>query len=126
MMEVMIAIIITAVLAALAIPSYRNSVEQARSNEATTNLNIIHAGEKLYILDNPGQYKAAGLCTATGTPVPCAAINGNLTIDITAQFYTLNVTTGVGTYTATASRIGGSTKVYTITQTGAITSAGSF
>jgi prepilin-type N-terminal cleavage/methylation domain-containing protein len=125
LMEVMIAVIVMAVVAALAIPSYRQTVEKARSSEATTNLNIILMGEKLYKIDN-GTFAAAMACTSTGVPTTCTAINTALNTDITAEFYNLNV--GAGTkvaFSATATRRGG-TKTFTIDQTGTITSAGTF
>jgi type IV pilus assembly protein PilE len=125
LMEVMIAVILMAVVAGLAIPSYRQTVERARANEATTNLNIILMGEKLYKIDN-STYLGGLSCTSTGNPTPCAAINTALNTDITAEFY--NVVIGgasAAAFTATASRTGG-TKTYTINQTGTITSAGTF
>ena len=125
LMEVMIAVIVMAVLAGLAIPSYRQTVERARASEATTNLNIILMGEKLYNTDN-STFVGGLSCSSTGSPTTCTAINNALNTDITAEFYNLNIggASKVG-FTATATRVGG-TKSYTINQTGTVTSSGSF
>ena len=121
LMELMITVIAIGVIAALAIPSYRRTVERARSNEAVTNLNIISMGEKIYKIDN-STYWADGV-TCSG--VACATINSKLNVDVTSQFYSLQVTGGGVAYTARADRIGG-TKWYTVDQTGAQVSGGSF
>ena len=125
LMEIMIVVIIMAVVAALAVPQYRNTVEHARASEATTNLSIILMGEKLYKTDN-GTYLGGLLCPGGANPQTCPAINTPLNVDITAQYY--NLTVGAATkvaFTATAARRGG-TKVYTIDQTGTVTSVGAF
>ena len=96
--EVLIALVIVAVLAALAIPAYRNTMEQARSNEAITNLNVVHMAEKIRRL-NTGSY-AAGADIAT--------LNATLSTDMASTFFTGAVTiAGVSpndSYTATMTR----------------------
>ncbi len=129
LMEITITAVIMAILVGLAIPSYRNSVEQARANEGTTNLSIIRAAQKLYKLDN-NAYKVSGTCTATGAnPSACGNTNGNLNgdlnIDISAQFYTLTASAPTPGSLATAKRFGG-TKLYWIDEDGVISSSGSF
>ncbi len=125
LMEVMIVVIVMAVVAALAVPGYRQTVEQARSSEGTTNLNIILMGEKLYKSDN-STFIGGLACASTGTPTTCTAINTALNTDITAEFYNLAIGGATkATFSATATRRGG-TKVFTIDQTGTITSAGTY
>ena len=87
--EIMIAITIMAVLAGLAIPGYFRTVEQSRANEAITNLNIIHMGEKIYRINNAAFWNGGGSATS-GT------INPALNVDISTRYYTSYVFSGVG------------------------------
>jgi prepilin-type N-terminal cleavage/methylation domain-containing protein len=97
LVEVMVVIVILGVMAALAVPSYRSTVEVARGNEAKTNLNIIHMGEKLYYLNN-GSYWGPGATTV-------AAVNSGLNVDMSAVYYTtVSVTGAAGNYTARFTR----------------------
>ena len=121
LMELMITVIAIGVIAALAIPSYRRTVERARYNEAVTNLNIISMGEKIFKIDSGGYWADGATCSG----VACAAINTNLNVDVTSQFYSLRVTGGGANYTARADRIGGS-KWRTMDQTGTVLEGGSF
>ncbi len=117
LMEVLIAVVIVGVLAGLAVPSYFKTIEKAKSSEATANLKAIHLGQKIYKVDNNRFY---------GPQNAVAVINTNLNTDLTQENYTLAITAAAAnTYTATASRIGG-TKVFTITETGLITEAGNY
>ncbi len=98
LIEILITLVIMAVLAGLAIPSYYRTVEQGRSNEARTNLNIIYAAQKIYRLNN-GVFWNPG-----STSINTA--NTTLGIDMTASFYdTISVTANAGTdYTARLTR----------------------
>ena len=117
LMEVLLVVVVLGVLAGLAIPNYRKTVEKAKSSEAVSNLKTLHLGEKIYFVDNSAYY---------GPNSDLAQINQNLNIDISEEHYDVAITAAsASAYTATASRIGG-TKVFTITQTGQITEAGSF
>ena len=98
MMEIMITLVIVGMLAGLAIPGYFRTVEQSRSNEAKTNLNIIHMGEKLYSLNNAAYWGSGATDIATA--------NTNLGIDMSASYYTtVSVTHNANTsYTAKLTR----------------------
>lgn len=52
LVEVMIVALLIGVFAAMAIPSYRASVEQARADLAAANLRTLWAAERLYYLEN--------------------------------------------------------------------------
>ena len=98
--EIMITLVILGILAAIAIPAYFRTVEQSRSNEAITNLNIIHMAEKISRLNaSPQTFWGPGATTI-------AAINTALNTDIGATFYdTVSVSiTGTTQYTARLTR----------------------
>ena len=124
-MELMITVIAIGVIASLAIPSYRRTVERARSNEAVTNLNIIYMAEKIYKIDNGGLYWAGTTCNGGGSPLVCTTINTNLSVDITSQYYNLTLAGGGAGFSASAARAGGS-KTYAVDQNGVWTYGGSF
>ena len=115
--EILIVLVILGVLTGLAVPAYFRTVEQSRSNEAITNLNIIHMGQKIYRLNNPTFWTPGG---ATNI----AAVNAALNTDMSSTFYTtVSVTIGGvppnDTYTASLTRNnvsgGASSKSFTIT-----------
>ena len=81
LLEILITLMILGVLAGLAIPIYSRRVEESRANEATVNLNAIYMGQKIYALNNSGDYWNGGVGPAV------ADINTTLNIDINPQFY---------------------------------------
>ena len=90
LVEILITIIIMVAIAGLAVPSYFKTMEEARSNEAKTNLNIMHMGEKLAFLAN-GVYWGPGATTI-------AAANTGLNTDMSATYYTtISITQPTGT-----------------------------
>lgn len=122
--EVLIAIVVVAVLAGLALPNYFRTVEQARSNEAISNLNTVYMGQRIYRL-NAGRFWP----NPDGANSTLADINNNLNLELTTRFYnTITVTsTGAGTaFTAVAARGNPGAKTFTINQNGTITEAGSY
>ncbi len=122
--EVLIAVVVVGVLAGLALPNYFRTVEQARSNEAISNLNTVFMGQRIYRL-NAGRFWP----NPDGTDATLATINTTLNLELTTQFYnTISVTsTGAGTaFTATASRGNTGAKQFTIDQNGTITESGSY
>ena len=120
--EIMIVLVVLVVIAGLAIPNYRRTVEQARASEAETNLRIILMGEKLYRLNNSKFWGPSGACAGA----VCTDINNALNVDVTSNFYQLQVTTATAAaLVAQAARIGG-TKVYSINESGTLTPSGSF
>ena len=96
--EVLITVLILGVLAGLALPTFFSAVERSRSNEALTNLNIIHMGEKIYRLSNPAFVAGANV----------TALNTALTVDMASSFYDCAAVIGGvapnDTYTATCTR----------------------
>ena len=96
MMELLVSIVIVGVMAGLAIPAYFRTVEESRHNEAITNLNIIHMGEKIYHLNYATYIAGASI----------AALDASLQTDMAATFYTtVSVTiAGPNSYTATLTR----------------------
>ena len=65
LVEVMIVTLLVGVFAAMAIPSYRTSVEQARTDLAAANLRTLWAAERLYYLEQR---------TATADPADLIAL----------------------------------------------------
>ncbi len=125
--EVLVAMVMVGMMAGFALPSYFSSMEEARSNEAKTNLYIIYTAEKIYALSHSGDYLGF-----SGNPT-VAALNSSvsgLSIDIAEQYYDVNsVTTPTSsTFSATATRNGtsggGTTRAYNITQAGVVTQTG--
>ena len=51
MIEMIIAVLIIGILAAVSIPAYLQSIERAEEKEAITILNIIHHAQKMYYYD---------------------------------------------------------------------------
>ncbi len=113
LMEIMITVVIIAVLAGLAIPGYFNTVEVARSNEARTNLGILHMGLKVYRLNN-GTYAAPGITSV-------ATANTVLNLDMVSSNYNLtafapNGAVGyVATFTRNNNNGGNNSKTFTAT-----------
>ncbi len=96
--EIMVVLVIIAIIAGLAVPGYFRTVEQSRSNEALSNLNIIHMGEKIYRLNSSPQ-------TFWGPGTDVATINAALNTDMQANYYTtVSVTATPTTYTAKFTR----------------------
>jgi prepilin-type N-terminal cleavage/methylation domain-containing protein len=122
LIEILVVLVIVGVMAGLAVPTYFRTIEQARTNEAKVNLNIIHTAQKIYKLNNNAYWPPSGTSTSVND------INTNLNIDISSDKY--NLTVGPSTasnYTATARRNKtGSTKTFTINETGVISESGSF
>lgn len=119
--EIMIVVVILGILAGIGLPNYYRSSELAKSNEARVNLNSIYMGEKIYFLNNGVYWPAAGV-----TDTNITNIQTNLNIDVQSVYYTLSVTGGGATFTATASRGNAGNKQFTIDQTGTITENGSY
>ncbi len=115
--EVLIVVVILGVLAGLAIPSYTNSIEQSRANEAQANLNIIYTAEKIYKVNNGTFWAPPGTPIVVGSSDPSYtsdnSVNYKLNIDLAPpEFYPIAsiVAAGSGdtaTFTATATRNGG-------------------
>lgn len=111
--ELIVAIAILAVLAGLAVPGYFNTVERSRANEALSNLNIIHMGQKIYRINN-------GTYWNFGNSPSAAQVNAALGVDISTSFYNITFVTGAAgtSYSAKLTRNntagGAGSKNYTI------------
>ncbi len=99
LMEILVTVAIISLLAGLAIPGYFRTVEVGRSNEARTNLSILHMGLKVYRLNN-------GTYAVTGGLTDVADANTKLNLDMVSQNYDLSsfVPNGATGYTATFTR----------------------
>lgn len=93
--EILIVIVIVGVMAGMAIPGYFNTIEETRANEATVNLQVIRAGQKVYALNNsngfywnPGTNPPVNGAVAVGVN-GAGGINQTLNVDITTQFYNI-------------------------------------
>jgi type IV pilus assembly protein PilE len=95
MIEIFITVIIMAVLSAIAVPIYNQTVLKHEANQAVGYLRAIRFAEKAYFANN-GVYLGCG---------DAGAIRTNLGVEVTTARYTFSVATGATTFTATASRI---------------------
>jgi type IV pilus assembly protein PilE len=76
LLEVMIALVVVAILAAVALPSYSNYVKRGKIQEATTNLSTMRTKLEQYYQDNR---RYDGACAA-GTVAPLPANQKYFTI----------------------------------------------
>ena len=85
LVEILIVVAIIAILAGLAVPRFKKTIEQAKNKEAFTNLRLILAGQRAY-RNITSQYNQQGFFYPY--PNPTAAenslnnINSNLRIDL--------------------------------------------
>lgn len=115
--ELLIVVVMVAILAALVLPRFGTTMEQARANEAVSYLRMIRAGERAYFSRNNSVYiQSAGRL----------AILNNLGVSVSETNYTFAVAVGAPptTFVATATRVGVAGRTISINETGAIASAG--
>jgi prepilin-type N-terminal cleavage/methylation domain-containing protein len=74
LIELMVVVTLTGVLAAFAVPSYRRGVEQSRVDQAAGTLRTVWAAQRLYKLDNPSY--AADLHTLANTGFIDSSLSG--------------------------------------------------
>ena len=111
LVEVLIVVIIIGILASIGIPQFSASIEKAKGGEARAGLGHIQTGEKVYYAEN--EYY-----TTT---------QGDLDITLTQKYWTFSIATPSSTtYTATATRSGGTLSGQTITMDQAGTVSGSW
>ena len=107
LVEVLIVVIIIGILASIGIPQFGASIEKAKGGEARAGLGHIQTGEKVYFAEN--EYYTT--------------VQGDLDITLTNKYWTFSLSTPTSTtYTATATRSGGTYSGQTLTmdQSGAI------
>ena len=125
LLELMAAVVIVGILAAIAIPSYQNSVTKAHRRSAQTFLLDVAQKEAQYFLD------ARAYQPVTGNSNFTSALNVTIPADV-SSFYTVVVTTTAAagqppTFLATATPIAGTKQAsdgaLTLDNTGAKTPA---
>ena len=89
LIEILIVVMIIAVLASLAIPMYKKTVEKAKDDEARANLKLIQTGEKIYRLSRTYWYphqsdSPQGVSGAEG-------INARLHLDLDEKNWTYQI-----------------------------------
>ncbi|MDP2910731.1 MAG: prepilin-type N-terminal cleavage/methylation domain-containing protein [Candidatus Omnitrophota bacterium] len=100
LVEVLIVVIIIGILAAIGIPQFAASIEKAKGGEARAGLGHIQTGEKVYFAEN--EYYTTTL--------------GDLDISLTNKFWAFSIASLTSTtYTATATRSGGTHATQTLT-----------
>ena len=112
LVEVLIVVIIIGILASIGIPQFGASIEKAKGGEARAGLGHIQTGEKVYFAENEFY---------TSNILP----GGDLDITLTQKYWTFSVSTPSSTtYTATATRSGGTYSGQTLTMDQAGTISG--
>ena len=109
LIELMIVIVIIAILAAIAIPSYQNSVKKSRRSDAQGALmGFANAMQRHFTTNNNSYLGAATGGADTGTPTIFPA---QAPLDGATKYYNLRITSapGDGTYTLRATPIGAQT-----------------
>lgn len=100
LVEVLIVVIIIGILAAIGVPQFADSIEKAKGGEARAGLGHVQTGEKVYFAEN--EYYTTALT--------------DLDITLSQRYWSFTITTPSSTtYTATATRSGGTRSGQTIT-----------
>ena len=111
LVEVLIVVIIIGILAAIGIPQFAASIEKAKGGEARAGLGHLQTGEKVYFAEN--EYYSTN-------PL-------DLDITLSQRYWAFTIATPTSTtYTATATRSGGTRAGQTITMDQAGTVAGTW
>ncbi|MDO8602954.1 MAG: prepilin-type N-terminal cleavage/methylation domain-containing protein [Candidatus Omnitrophota bacterium] len=109
LVEVLIVVIIIGILSAIGIPQFAASIEKAKGGEARAGLGHIQTGEKVYFAES--EYYTTVL--------------SDLDITLSQQYWTFTIATlSSTTYTATATRSGGTHTGETLTMDQAGTISG--
>ncbi len=95
--ELMIVIVIIAILAGMAVPNYRKTLERSYVRGAQDLLMMIYSGERAYAFVNNGAYYVPGNWNVIYTDNP----------NIGSIPVSFSVATGAGSFVATATRTGG-------------------
>ena len=110
LVEVLIVVIIIGILAAIGIPQFAASIEKAKGGEARAGLGHIQTGEKVYFAENESYTTTLG----------------SLDITLSQKYWAFSIATTATTYTATASRSGGTASGQTLTMDQAGTISGNW
>lgn len=85
MIEVLLAVVVVAIMAGLAIPGYRNTMEDTRANEARVNLQIMRTGQMVRAMNDPNR----SFWDPPANPPTMAEANAALNVDMASQFYNM-------------------------------------
>jgi type IV pilus assembly protein PilE len=97
LIELMIVVVIVAILATIALPSYNNYLRRGQLTEATNNLSAFRIQMEQYYQDNYSYAAAAGGC---GAALPTPAVYFTYSCVATAATYTATATGVTGRLTA--------------------------
>jgi type IV pilus assembly protein PilE len=104
LIELMIAVAIVGILAAIAIPAYSNYVKRANRTDATRSLSVIaQALERCYSQNFTYSNTAPNVCAANNSPVASSQGYYTITVNVVAgppETYTLSATPVVAPQTA--------------------------
>ena len=117
LIELMVVIIIIAILAGMAVPTFTKSMENAREKEARTTLELIYNAQRMYKIDKKLYATGPGTNGEAFTYMSSYIENPNLKSD----YYNFSVTGTTVSFSATATRKGDALKVFTIDNNGKIT-----
>ena len=92
LVELMIAVVIVSILAAIALPAYSNYVKRGKISEATTNLSGLRVSMEQYYQDNRTYQDAAGNCGVTMPGSPAVSYFAFTCAAPTADTYTITAT----------------------------------
>ena len=122
LIEIIIAMIITAILAAIAIPAYFDYIQQVSAAAAQNNLISIYSAQRnSYLGPTGGNY-----CLDT-SPSPCdsmANINTNLSLNILDSNFNYTCVTDASGFSCTATNLSDNTFILTLTNNPIVLPAG--
>ena len=110
LVEVLIVVIIIGILAAIGVPQFADSIEKAKGGEARAGLGHIQTAEKVYFAERESYTNSLS----------------NLDITLTQRYWAFSISATSTTYTATATRSGGTRSGQTITMDQSGTIAGNW
>lgn len=110
LMELLIVVVIIGVLAALTLPGFTVTKERALDREAKANLGLIQAAEKIYRMEANFYYPPSGSTSVI------ANINTYLKVSLPPSGLSWSYT--VNNSQATATRLTGSVRTWTLTHAG--------
>lgn len=100
LIETLVTLVIMSILAAMGVPRFQQSIEQAKANVAAGNLRSVWAAERLYWLENRSY--APDLATLQAANL----IDSSLATATAPYSYQVTVSTDGSSFTATATRSG--------------------
>jgi len=96
--ELLMVVIVAAVLAAIALPSFSNIIEKRKAKQAIETLRLIRAAQQIYFANHGGVYACSETCWSDG-------IRTTLGVNVTEDLYSFTVTAGNPAKTFIASAI---------------------